>query len=111
MLNEAAETGNYADEIKRSGLVPLLKPRKRWGPQKISAQHTTVLLFMFKKVQLYASSYCIEVKIHHQMHLSQSAYRPDRGTTEQIFVIKAIAGMASTSTKLSADLLMMNKSI
>lgn len=108
ILNRTAETGEYPKVIKQGILIPLQKPGKKKGP----TEHIRpiILLSLLRKITSICMIRRTWNKIKTKIPLSQAAYQSGRSTTEQVYVLKAMAEKAVTSKNLNIHILMLDMS-
>ena len=89
ILNNTAKTAKYPQELKKGILILLPKPNKAEGPP--ANCRPAILLSTLRKILTMIMFRRTMKKMQEKIPLTQAAYLPGRGTTEQVFVIKIMA--------------------
>ena len=108
ILNHAAETGDYPEEIKLGQLLPLPKPGKPKGPVK--NLRPIILLSVLRKILAIIVVGRTFTRIRKHISISQAAYSPGRSTTELIFTFKILTEKAICAEDYTIHLLMLDMS-
>ena len=107
IYNEMAETGKYPCEIKDGLLIPLQKPGKEKG--KIENLRPVILLNVVRKILAIIMLERLFERFDKEISISQSAYRPGRSTTENVFALK-LCEKAIISQHYEANILLLDMS-
>ena len=98
IYNEMAETGKFAEEIKKGILVPIPKPGNKAG----TPEHLRPIILLSALLKILAI--CMLRRCLHKMlkkvPLTQAAYQQGRSTTEMICSFEVLAEKATTSKDL-----------
>ena len=108
ILNIAAETGEYPEELDIGILSALPKPGKPKGP--CENLRPIILLCTLRKILTICLMDRCWTRIKHELPIDQAAYQPGRSTTEQVFSIKVLAEKAITSNDFEIHLLLIDMS-
>lgn len=108
LFNKMAETGAYPDEISEGLLIPIQKPGKEKG--KIQNLRPIILLNMLRKILAIVILERVFKKLDNEIPLTQSAYRPGRSTTENVFTMKILAEKAITESNTEINILLFDMS-
>ena len=108
LLNHMAKTGEHPKEIKQGILIPLPKPGKKQGPPQ--NLRPIILLSILRKILAIIMIRRCANKLDSRIPITQAAYRPGRGTTEQVFTIKTLAEKAITSSHYNLYILLLDMS-
>ncbi len=108
IYNKVAETGLYPEEIKKGILIPLQKSGKIKG--KTENLRPIILLSLLRKILAIIMMDRIYEKIDNEIPLTQAAYRPGRGTTENIFTLKILAEKAATELNYKINIMLLDMS-
>ncbi len=108
ILNKAAETGEYPNELKLGQLIPLPKPNKPKGPVK--NLRPIILLSVLRKILAIIVVNRTFDRIRKNISVSQAAYSPGRSTTELVFAFKTLAEKAICAEDYTVYLLMLDMS-
>ena len=108
ILNEAASTGIYPNELTEGVITAIQKPGKPKGP--IENLRPITLLSMLRKILAICMKIRIINRLGAEIPPSQAAYRAGRSTTEHVFATKILAEKAITSQNYTIHLLMLDMS-
>ena len=103
-----AETGKYLSEIKDGLLIPLQKPGKEKG--KIENLRPVILLNIIRKILAIIMLERLFDRFDKEISISQSAYRPGRSTTENVFALKMLCEKAVISQNYETNILLLDMS-
>ena len=95
IFNKVAETGEPVTELVLGLLRPLQKPGKSKGPPE--SLRPIILLSVLRKILTICLIDRTWDCLKQHIPPDQAAYQPGRGTTEQVFAIKILAGKAIIS--------------
>ena len=108
ILNTAAETGDYPQELKLGQLIPLPKPNKTKGPVK--NLRPIILLSVLRKILAIIVVGRTFKTLREKIPISQAAYSPGRSTTELVFSFKLLTEKAICAKDYTIYLLMLDMS-
>ena len=108
IFNTLAETGKYPEELKIGILIPLHKPGKPKG--KVDSLRPVILLNTVRKILSIVMLNRIFNRIDNEIPKSQTAYRPGRSTTENIFTFKILIEKALISKDYETNIILLDMS-
>jgi len=108
IYNNIAKTGKFPSEIKKGILIPLHKNGKEKG--KIENLRPIILLNMIRKILAIIMITRIYDKIDAEIPVTQTAYRPGRSTTENVFTFKVLTEKAICTSNYEINILLLDMS-
>jgi Reverse transcriptase (RNA-dependent DNA polymerase) len=108
IFNNIAKTGDFPSEIKKGILIPLQKSGKEKG--KVENLRPIILLNIIRKILAIIMINRIYKKLDAEIPVTQSAYRPGRSTTENVFAMKNLIEKAICTTNSDMHILMLDMS-
>lgn len=108
IFNDMAKTGEFPKEIKEGLLIPISKPGKVKG--KLDSLRPIILLNTIRKVLAIVMLRRIFNKIDSEIPLTQTAYRPGRSATENVFAMRVLIEKTLESNYEELNILMLDMS-
>ena len=103
-----AKTGVFPEELITGILIPLPKNGKEKG--KIENLRPVILLNMIRKILAIILLNRIYNRIDGEIPITQTAYRPGRSTTENVFTMKVLIEKALTESNYEINVLLLDMS-
>ena len=106
IFNEISENGSFPTEIKHGILIPLQKVGKEKG--KLENIRPVILLNLIRKILAIVMLKRIFDRIDREIPTSQTAYRPGRSTTENVFALKISIEKALCMTNYEINVILLD---